>query len=266
MAARKGILHPHLVTSGILAGRRPMFVYTPPGYEGSRKRFPLLMLLHGMWGSQQDWPLKGDLCRTLDRMIARKQIPPMIVAIPSDGLHDNGTFYVNWHDGSGRFEDHMIDEVLAEVDANFRTSRARGKRAVAGLSMGGFGALVLGLRHPDQFSIIAGLSSLTRPPQAIESGSHVYRAFGPGRSPAAAHHRMYDPAQLLKDRKLARRMHIYLNCGTDDHLIRMNRAFHATLETMSVEHVYEEFPGGHDWPYWTTHLVDTLKFIAKHMK
>ena len=131
MAARKGILHPHLVTSGILAGRRPMFVYTPPGYEGSRKRFPLLMLLHGMWGSQQDWPLKGELCRTLDRMIAKKQIPPMIVTIPSDGLHDNGTFYVNWHDGSGRFEDHMIDEVLAEVDANFRTSRARGKRAVA---------------------------------------------------------------------------------------------------------------------------------------
>lgn len=263
---KKGTLQAHLVTSKLLAGRRPMLLYTPPGYEGGRGRLPLLLLLHGMWGSQQDWPFQGDLPRTMDRMIARGEVPPMIVAMPSDGLHDHGTFYVNWHDGSGRFEDYMIDEVLADVDAAFRTSRSRRRRAIAGLSMGGFGAMVLGLRHPRQFSIIAGLSSLLRPPQAIESGSHAHRAFGPGKSPQAAHHRLYDPAELLKDRALTRRMHLYLSCGRDDHLIRQNRAFHLHLDQHSVKHTYQEFAGGHDWTYWRRRLPDALRFIAARMR
>jgi S-formylglutathione hydrolase FrmB len=264
--ARKGTLHPCLVTSKILGGRRPMFVYTPAAYARTRKRLPLLLLLHGMWGCEHDWPLKGNVCRTLDRLIAARRVPPMIVAMPSDGLLADGTFYVNWHSREGRFEDYVMTEALALADGEFRTSKARGRRAIAGLSMGGFGAMVLGLRQPQQFSVIAGLSSLTRPPQAIESGSLAHRAFGPGKSPQSAHHRMYDPWQLLKDRKLAARTRLYLNCGTEDQLLAQNRAFHAHLEALGVTHVYEEFAGAHDWPYWTKHIVDALQFIARHLK
>jgi S-formylglutathione hydrolase FrmB len=264
-APRTGTLNAHLLTSKLLGGRRPMFLYTPPRYEADRRRYPLLLLLHGMWGCQQDWVFDGHIPATMDRLIAAGEVPPMIVAMPSDGLHDDGTFYVNWHDGSGRFEDYFLQEVLVEVDRKFRTSRSRKRRAIAGLSMGGFGAMHLGLRHPEQFSIIAGLSSLLRPPQAIEAGSHAHRAFGPGKSPQSAQHRMVDPFELVKDRRLTGETRIYLNCGTEDHLLRQNRAFHEHLTHLGVEHAYEEFPGHHDWPYWRTHVVDALRFIAKHL-
>lgn len=250
--------------SGALYARKLCFVYVPPSYEdGSGRSYPVVYLLHGMHGSESHWLNHGGAEATLDRMIASGELRECIVVMPSDGGYGLGTFYIDWYDGTGHFEQYIIYDLLPYIEANYRTAAERSYRVVAGLSMGGFGAFSLTLRHPRLFGAAASLSgalgSAGRLPYADFSRSEWARMIGPQHGDYA---KAYDLAllseALVQD---AGRPALYLNCGRDDSLYSLNALFREHLQQIGYGHIYEEFDGVHDWAYWTAHLPDALRFV-----
>jgi S-formylglutathione hydrolase FrmB len=181
----------------------------------------------------------------------------MVLAMPSDGLAGDGTGYVR--QTAADYEPWIVRDVPSVVRQVVHGTApvALGPLFLAGLSMGGFGALRLGARYGRQvFQGLSGLSSITQLDEFrdfVEEPLETYGLSLPGEG---------DLSQIL----VARRKTLppfRFDCGRDDPLLAGNRSLHQTLETASVEHQYEEFEGGHDWDYWRTHLKETLVFFQR---
>ncbi|WP_028548255.1 alpha/beta hydrolase [Paenibacillus sp. UNC451MF] len=260
-------IRPHPFFSGALFARKSCFVYLPEGYEESEQCYPVIYLLHGMHGSEAHWLLKGGAELTLNRMMQEGSLRKSIVVFPSDGGYGLGTFYMNWYDGTGQFEDYLIYDLLPEIDKHYRTIPDRAHRVISGLSMGGFGAFSLSLRHPELFGAAASLSGAMTSTGLISvqyARSDISRMIGPLHGPYA---QQYD-LQKLADTQLTndQRPALYFNCGTEDYLYSMNAAYHEHLDRIGYQHEYEEFSGEHTWDYWTQHLPDALGFLEASFK
>ena len=136
---------------------REVIVYTPPGYDASDERYPSVYCLSGFTsrskGYLNDSPLRPDLAARMDMLIAAGKIRPMIVVLPDCFTYYGGSQYIN-STATGNYEDYLTREIVPFVDANFRTVPEAGARASMGISSGGYGSLVLGLRHADIFGLI----------------------------------------------------------------------------------------------------------------
>ncbi|MFW6133175.1 MAG: alpha/beta hydrolase, partial [Planctomycetota bacterium] len=183
----------------------------------------------------------------------------LIVVMP-DG---HRRFYVNDpRPGGFACEDHIVRDVVGFVDRAFPTIRGRRGRGVAGLSMGGYGALMLALRHPEAFSAAVSHSGALR-------FAHEGRAINEDIRPLdeACRGADYDLWRLARRHTRRRRkVALRLDCGTEDGTLAMNRRFHVRLEELGIDHEYVENPGGHDWAYWDRHVVDTLSFVTRHLR
>jgi len=266
LSRRGGRLWPVMFKSPTLNARANVLVYTPPGVgpnDDALAHLPVLYLLHGMWGSELDWAFKGNAQAILDREILAGRVRPMIVAIPNDGLHDDGTFYSNWHHNGPRFEDYVLGDVrrFVEVETLGRL-RPRRRRLVAGNSLGGFGALTLALRHPTLFAAAASLSGAVRPIGSPRRRTLGVEIFGPLSPVRASYRRQRDPHMLIEDRGRTGRLGLYLDCGRGDFLLPMNRKFHAKLLRLNVVHTYGEYAGDHSWPCWQKRLPHALRFLS----
>lgn len=259
-------VRPHSFFSGALFARKSCFVYLPDGYEADMEAsYPVIYLLHGMYGSESHWLLKGSAEQTLNRMIASSQLRKSIVVMPSDGGYGHGTFYMDWYDGTGSFEQYFIYDLIPDIDKHYRTIKEPQARAVCGLSMGGFGAFSLSLRNPGLFGAAASLSGALTSTAFIAdnfSRSDVGRITGPVQGPHAQAHDLQLCASLrVKDEQ---KPALYFDCGTADFLYTMNASYHEHLTKIGYDHVYREFPGEHTWEYWTEHLPDALSFIEEY--
>lgn len=251
---RDGLRH-LTITSSNLAGRGDISVFVPEQARGLTS-VPLVILLHGVFGSHWGWALRGGAHRTAARLIATGSIPPMLVAMPSDGLDGEGSGYVPYADGVHDFERWIVEDVPAVVQMAEACVDAQSPTFIAGLSMGGFGALRLAGKYPSRFCAASGHSSATDFDQLRLFVSQPLAAVGvqPGNSSVLevlVRHREQLPP-------------IRFDCGTEDILLEHNRRLHAELLRAGVPHEYLEFPGGHEWPYWEKHLEDTLRFFATH--
>jgi putative tributyrin esterase len=233
-----------------LGCRGDVSLYLPPA-AGNRE-LPLLILLHGVFGSHWNWWALGGLPSVAAEMMASGEVAPMAIAMPSDGL---------WSDGSGylrhkRFdaEAWIVDDVPACIHALLPQVRVE-RLALAGLSMGGYGALRLGAKCADRVAAISAHSAVTSLEDLQPFLSHpIGKDLGAGRRDAEILYWM-------------RRHHVQLppirfDCGTEDPLLASNRGLHAALTKAKIPHLYEEHPGGHDWVYWKTHLRRTLRFVS----
>jgi S-formylglutathione hydrolase len=145
--------------AGNLAGdpaEQTYAVYLPPGYTGSSERYPVIFLLHGIGDSHDVW-IKWKVPELLDRLISSKRIAPVIVVMPNGRNRFLGSYYLN-STVTGRWADLIADEIVTAVDREFRTIPGRDSRAVAGHSMGGFGAIRFGMDRPDVFSVVYAIS------------------------------------------------------------------------------------------------------------
>lgn len=240
-----GVVITRSIDSAALGQTKQYNVYLPPDWCHLAD-LPLLVMLHGLDGDHTDWVNKGHLDQAADALILAGEIKPLIILMP-DG--DN-SFYVN---GTyGEYETYVVDELIGAVDAEFPTAAARDSRFIGGLSMGGYGALYLGLRHPDLFSAI---------------GAHSPAILRPDQGPPW----LYGPDQtLFKERDIisliARDgwpadMRLWVDIGTSDSLMRgvYNLFGELLSETIAVfeGHVW---PGVHDWDYWSRRAPDYLRF------
>jgi len=213
---------------------------------------PVLYLLHGLSDDHTAWRRRTSLERYLTER-------SLIVVLP-DG---HRSFYVNQPGPRGlAYEDHIIRDVVGFVDRTFPTIAARRGRAVAGQSMGGYGALMLAMRHPEMFSAASAHSAaLSFAHDPIEDRPDV-NALAENLPP-----REYDCFALAeKLRPGAERPAIRFDCGADDFLLDWNQAFHAHLDRLGIDHEYVEHPGGHSWDYWDAHLPQTLEFVLRHLQ
>ena len=216
----------------------------------------LLILLHGVYGSHWVWPMKAGVHRTAQRMLADGEIAPMVIAMPSDGLSRDGSGYLTHPDGED-VEWWIVDEVPAIARLAAPALRADAAIAIAGLSMGGYGALRLGAKYADRFVAISAHSSITE----IADMKHFVEE-------PLKHYRRCAPREELSPlywlRKHRERLpRLRFDCGVDDELVASNRLLHAALEADGIAHTYEEFTGGHEWPYWRRNVERTLRFVSR---
>jgi putative tributyrin esterase len=241
------------VKSQALRGRGDLTVWAP----AHATPVALVILLHGVYGSHWCWALRGGAHRTASRLMASNHIPPVALAMPSDGLRADGTAYVRHGDGLD-FERWIVHEVPQAARAALPMLDDAAPRFIAGLSMGGFGALRLGAKHAGLFHGISGHSSIThfsQMPRFIEEDS---AAFGIHAADASVLDAIVGAGAALPP--------LRFDCGTGDDLLQANRDLHAALDARGVDHTYEEFPGAHEWPYWEAHLADTLRFFARILR
>jgi S-formylglutathione hydrolase FrmB len=184
---------------------------------------------------------------------------PMIVAMPDA----HRSFYVNNPaPGGSPYEDHIIKDVIGFVDTTFRTIPQRGARAVAGMSMGGYGAMMLGFKHADLFSVACSHSGAVgafhHPRPEVPLLQDLSSAID------ISQYDCFALAQKQKERP-AGELAIRIDCGDKDFLLQDNRDFHAHLEQLGIAHSYAEFPGDHNWAYWDVHIQDTIRFIRQKL-
>jgi S-formylglutathione hydrolase FrmB len=164
MRAARGALQVETVTSKILESNLPgdphvreLHVYTPPGYDQGSERYPVIWCLAGFTGRGRsflnDAAWVPPLNERMDLLIATGRSRPAILALPDCFTHLGGSQYIN-SDGLGRYEDHLVEELVPLVDERYRTLGV-GHRGVMGKSSGGYGAIIQGMRQPDVFSAVA---------------------------------------------------------------------------------------------------------------
>jgi putative tributyrin esterase len=238
--------------SDALGYRGDAVLFAPPGFD-SAQRVPLLILLHGVYGCQWNWWLNGDLAKTAAQMLSENTMAPMMIAMPSDGLWGDGSGYVphahaNYEQWIAEDLPTCLRELFPQlVSENF---------FLAGLSMGGFGALRLGMKYAAQIAGISAHSAVTNVaqlPRFIPYPASAFLTAGEIDT-NLLHWAKTNRAQLPP---------IRFDCGLEDSLLDANRELHHSLEEMGVPHVYEEFPGAHDWDYWTVHVRKTLAFCTR---
>ena len=244
----EGIRHV-TVKSRSLRGRGDITVWSPPEATPAG----LILLLHGVYGSHWCWTMKGGAHRTAAQLIASGQVAPFALAMPSDGLRGDGTGYVRHGDGMD-YERWIVDEVPAAARHALPALHETTPHFIAGLSMGGFGALRLGATHGTRFRGISGHSSITHLTGMTQFIEEDVASFGVDHADAAVLDALVAAGPLLPP--------LRFDCGSADRLLDDNRALHDALLARGIAHVYEEFPGGHEWAYWEVHFADTLRFFA----
>ena len=223
-------------------------VLLPDGYrDDEAKRYPVVYLLHGYGGDYSEWQRVG--------VVEEAAGLPVIVAMPEG----NQSFWVNHHGKEkARWEDYLVEEVIPYVDSHYRTRAAREYRGVSGLSMGGYGAVILGARHPELFSSIAshsGAVGALETPAESDIGKRLAEIFGPSGSDER---KGYDPLATILALEKSDRPHIYIDCGSGDFLLEGNRTFVRELAKGRVRYEYRELPGGHTFSYWKRNVRYSL--------
>ncbi len=214
-------------------------VYIPPCYLETQKRYPYVILLHGLQENELQWGKLG-IQQALDQGITLGALAPMIVVMPNMGaIGTRNTFPPN-----PSYETVVLKELMPAIERDFCTWNNRDHRAIGGISRGGFWAFEIAMRHPDIFGIVGGHSA----------------SFDPGNAPAS-----FNPLELaLNATFLANaNLRMYLDNGADDPAGTNLELFSSRLSSRGIAHTYIISPtGSHDADYWTAHLQDYLTFYA----
>jgi putative tributyrin esterase len=257
-----GNVHTVKLQSAALGQERAFNILLPRDYEKSARRYPVLYLLHGLGDNHMMWSLRSNVSAYAERR-------GLIVVMPDASR----SFYVNSAaDEKAKFEDFIAKDLIDYVDANFRTLPLRRSRAVAGLSMGGYGAMFLGLKHYKRFAAIGSFSgalgaSHDWPASTPDAGRPLRRRpdieslFG---APGSATRGERDPFLLVEKVPAAEMPFLYLACGGQDFLIAENRAFVELLAGKRIAYEYREIsPRVHSWDFWDDHVRVFLNVLAR---
>ncbi len=228
-------------------------VIRPSSYGDNTKRFPVVYLLHGAFGSYSNWILKVP---HIQKLADEYQ---MMIVCPDGG-------YTSWYfdspvDSSFRFETFVGMEVPAYIDANYRTIADRKGRAITGLSMGGHGGIFLGFRHADLYSACGSTSGALHV-TVITNRYDVEKRLGD----TAINRKYWNDWSVLNvvEHYPKDSLAIIIDCGTEDRVLPMNKAVHEKMMKLKIPHDYTERPGEHNWAYWNTSIDYQLLFFRRH--
>jgi enterochelin esterase-like enzyme len=243
-----GKVHHHFYRSGVVGDQRDVYVYTPPAYDPrSATTYPVLYLLHGFSDDASGWTAVGRANVILDNLIAQGKAKPMIIVMPlgygAPEMLAHG-FAAFSHEELRRhnfqkFTEALLREVIPQVESSYSVMNDRESRAIAGLSMGGSESLLTGLNNLNEFAWIGAFSS----GGLSQDFSTEFPALD---SKANSHLRL-----------------LWIACGTEDHLIDINRKLRDWLKSRDVQHVDIETPGAHTWMVWRRNLATFASLLFK---
>lgn len=270
--AQQGTIKESLTLQSSILGKQVEYsVYLPAGYEESNRSYPVLYLLHGFSDDETGWTQFGEVKAIADKHTQKTAVTPMIIVMPDAGV----SWYINNHDGSIKYEDFFVNEFISHIDETHRTRTEQQFRAVAGLSMGGYGTLIMSMKHPDLFSAAAALSAGVSTDEEVinmpqENWDNVFGTpFGEGRSGKERLTDHYNENSILNiietgnAEELKNQVRYYIDCGDDDFLIKGNMALHAAMLDKEIPHEFRVRDGGHTWTYWRTALPEVLEFVSE---
>jgi len=227
---------------------RKVVVYTPPGYEKSTDRYPVLYLLHGAGSTETSWTERGKAHVILDNLIADGKLKPMVVVMPfgfavqrAAGARGDGAENKMQREG---FTRDFLEDVIPMIDSKYRVYADRTHRAIAGLSLGGAQSLAIGLSHLELFSRVAGFSSAMGAANNPATGGVDFETV------------LADSARINGQLKL-----LWVGCGTEDTLFDSNRDFSQQLSKHKVEHVFRVTGGAHTYAVWQRYLNEVAPML-----
>lgn len=264
-AAATGRAECNSLPSKILARAVPYCALLPPSYDTQKtRRYPIVYFLHGLGGNEQFLATSGGM-NLVEDLWEDRQLGECLIVTPQGGT----SFYINSRDAKRRYEDFFLQEFIPEMEKRYRAESGRANRGIAGISMGGYGALHLAFRHPQLFAAVAVHSAalldklpkvgVENSPQLAALGRVLSGAFG---SPFdAAFWTQNDPLTLAKTANLAG-LRIYFDCGSEDDYGFDGGAevLDKLLTSRHAAHEFHLYPGGHDWTYFAEHLPASLEF------
>lgn len=244
--AREGIEHGKLETieyeSSTVGMTRKARVYTPPGYSKEQK-YPVLYLLHGIGGDENEWARHGAPEIILDNLYADKKAVPMIVVLPNGRAAKDVTArdpIPKQVPGFAAFENDLLKDLIPHIEKHYSVKTDRESRALAGLSMGGGQSLNFGLGNLDTFAWVGGFSSAPNTKPAKEL--------------------IKDPEAAAKQLKL-----LYVACGDKDGLFRISEGVHEMLVEKKIPHRYNVIVGGkHDFQVWKSDLYQFAQLVFQN--
>jgi enterochelin esterase-like enzyme len=274
----RGTVSRHFYHSSIAGDDRDFWVYTPAGYDPKRRQpYPVLYLLHGLGDDSNSWIEAGAANVILDNVIAEGKATPMIMVNPLGYGNSGGPGGAMREDMLPNYARTVLEEVLPQVEKQYNVAKEPAQRAIAGLSMGGAEATLVGLNHLDKFGWIGSFSGA----YVMWPGARGAAPANPPAAPAtpAAGGRGGRGPQTLADTAMPKNFPaldaksnsqirlLWIACGTADSLVGVNRQFKQWLDSKGVRLTYTEIPDiGHVWPLWRQNLADLAPLLFKPAK
>jgi S-formylglutathione hydrolase FrmB len=247
--------------SKLMARKMNFRVVLPSTYDDkaqSGRIYPVLYLLHGLTGHFEDWSQKTGL-------VGYSSNRDWIIVTPEG---NNGWYSDSVTVPNDKYESYIIKELVPEVENRYRAIAGRRGRAIAGLSMGGYGALKFALKYPEMFRLVGSFSGALgaasfNSKNAGSIGQDIDAILGPEESEMRKANDIFRLVRELTAERLKTIPYIYLSCGTEDFLIQNNRDFLALLNEKKVPHEYREHPGVHDWSFWDDQIREFIEVAGR---
>lgn len=258
-----GEVHSGAIKSTVLGVDLRFNIYLPDGYKDRAVRYPVIYLLHGAIGNEHDWTQRGSAVETLDGLIRRGLIRPSIAVMPSIGPQ-------SWFaDGAAyKMETALMTELLPYVDSNYRTGTARSDRGIAGLSMGGYGALNLSLRYPDRFCAAGIISPAIYDPLPPETSiaRRAAQFMRDGKFDPELWKSLNYPSHLEKYAQSSQKVPMWIATGDHDVLGIAVMSANLYWRILKIQPKLAELrviDGGHEWVVFRNALPDALQYMNK---
>lgn len=244
-------------------------VYLPEGYHTSERSYPVLYLLHGYGNNENAWIQFGNMQMLMDNGIQKGLVAPMIVIMPDAG----NSWYADDLRGKFPYETMFVEEFIRFVDQKYRTRESKKFRAIGGLSMGAYGAVILTFHNPDLFSAAFALSPAIWTDEEIQklSDNDYQRTFNsiyttdPDKrlTDHWKHYSILNQASVVGTEELSKVKYL-INSGDDDKGISTATAqLHILFRKRNIPHEYRVYNGGHTWQYWRNTFPEAIEFISE---
>ena len=254
------------LNSNLMRREMPYRVVLPTNYKNSNEKtfYPVVYLLHGLTGHFDNWTDKTKLVEHAAKY-------NFIIVTPEG---NNGWYTDSASVPNDKYESYIVQELIPEIDKNYRTLKDKKHRVIAGLSMGGYGSVKFGLKYPEMFSLVGSFSG------ALGAGTWTQKdisakgviaesllgVFGIENSQTRRTNDVFKLVREMSPDKYKTLPFIYVDCGTEDFLYQNNRNFADLLVEKKIPHEFRQLPGKHDWRFWNSQIQEFLEVSEKFTK
>lgn len=226
-------------------------VIKPTNYNSNSSRYPVVYLLHGYDGNYNNWIIKVPELKDYADLYQN-------IIVCTDGAISSW-YFDSPVDSAYRYETHISKEVVNHIDKHYRSIADKAHRAITGLSMGGHGALFIGLRHADTFGAAGSLSGALDI-KGMKNRYDIMKRIG---DTLTANWNKISVLNMIENYR-STGLHIIFDCGIKDPFVNANRQLHQQMLKLNIAHTYTERPGSHGWDYWSTNIAYHLLYFNKY--